>query len=63
MTNLVATELRNSGFSVRLFGEAIEVSLANRKVSQMEIQVALMKNFDEIEFSFQSTSKGGLVIV
>lgn len=63
MTNLVANELRNKGFKIRVYGKAIEVSLSSRKVSQMEVEIALSQTFDDIRFAFQSTSLGVLVMV
>lgn len=63
-TNLIANELQDSGFKVRIvIGPMIEVSLDNRKVSQMEIQYELDRKFEGIEFNLSSTSNSVLVTV
>mgnify|MGYP001563083245 CR=1 FL=1 len=48
-TNLIATELSNQGFEVRITQTGVLVSL-NRSVSTMEIETALEQAFEGIEF-------------
>lgn len=62
-TNLVASELNDSGFRIRVSNKAIEVSLDNRKVNTMEIWYELDQKFEGIEFSLERTSEGVLVTV
>ncbi len=62
-TNLVASELENSGFEIEVSGQVIKVSLKNRKVDNMEVRYALEQRFEDISFNIQSTSNGVEVIV
>jgi sensor domain CHASE-containing protein len=61
---VVENELFNKGFKARVVvGQMVEVSLSNRKVSQMEVRQALEETFEEIEFSLANTANGVLVTV
>jgi ribosomal protein S8 len=62
-TNLVANELQDSGFKVRVVKNIVEVSLDNRKINNMEVREALEQKFEGIEFNLTSTSNGVLVTV
>ena len=60
--NLVANELHEMGFRTKVFtSNAVTVKLSNRKVSQMEVQTALLQAFDVIQFKLCSLTDGILV--
>lgn len=60
-TNLVANELKAVGFKAQAKGNAVEVSLSNRKPSKMEVETALEQVFDSIQFEVRSTNNSVLV--
>ena len=55
---LIVEELENTGFNAEFNGNAIVVSLTNRKPSKMEVEAALDNAFDGIKFEVKSTDKG-----
>lgn len=61
--DLVVNEMQDSGFKVRVSKQGVEVSLTNRKVSQMEVREALGQKFEGIRFDLVSNSNGVLIIV
>ena len=59
--NVVTNELNQKGFEVTLLKNSIKVELTNRKVSTMEIQIALLNNFGEIDFDIKSYKNSVIV--
>ncbi len=69
-TDLIANELGNSGFKVRILElkfksigmlEAVEVSLGNRRASHSEVRQVLNDKFEGIEFNLYY-SFGGIMV-
>jgi hypothetical protein len=59
--NIIANELRNVGFKVKVMYVGVEVTLDNRKVNTMEVKHALDQIFGDIEFNVMS-SRNGVVV-
>lgn len=60
--NLVADELKNSGFQTKVIvSNGVKVSLSNRKPSKMEVETALEQIFDSIQFQVIGVPDGVLV--
>ena len=63
-TNLVAHELKQAGFEAqRIATNVVSVKLSTRKVSRIEVEIALRQLFSEITFEICSTSNGVEVTV
>lgn len=69
-TDLIANELQDSGFKVRILElkfkgigllEAVEVSLDNRRVSHMEVRQVLSDKFEGIRFNLNGSFSGVVV--
>ena len=58
-TNLIATELSNLGFEVRITQTGVLVSL-NRPVSTMEVETALTQAFEGVQFRVVRISKNSI---
>ena len=63
MTLIMANILRNQGFKVQYNNEAVLVGLSTRKVSTMEIKMALMDELEEIELSMASIENKIRIVV
>lgn len=62
MEHLVSSELSDLGFIATPKGHnLVMVSLKSRKVSMMEVKIALEQVFEEISFNCQQASDGVLV--
>lgn len=62
MINLIANELNNKGFQVKLNKNSIEVSLKNRKVSSLEVDYALLNDYDGL-YMLVNANNSVLVVV
>ncbi len=60
-TNLIATELSNLGFEVRITQAGVLVSL-NRPMASMEVETALEQAFEGVQFRVVRISKNSVHI-
>lgn len=60
--NLVSDELHAAGFRTKvLVSNAVKVDLSNRKLSTMEVEIALDNIFEGINFNCKSNSNSVIV--
>ena len=60
-TNLVASELRQAGYDIKILSTAIRVSLLSRIVRQVEIRAVLDDIFEGCSFLLQRSYDGVIV--
>lgn len=52
MKNVIAQELAQAGFEITVTSTGVVVSL-NRPMAKMEVEIALIQIFDEIQFTVE----------